>query len=482
MVHTTGLARGRWKLLRDALLDAAAAAPAGNNAPAPANITIDGHNSCSIHSFPGYQMLQSKWVDGDEPYGNEDIQALKRIMGGADYAGHTRDDWSRLIRVLQALRWRGLDITLKCNAGTVREPPVLGDMPLGWRLSELSEDGSSTVYRIQLDVAATSTTANKDRGPPPAPDPQWTDFGIKAYRCPSDCGDGDDDSCAAPNVVVTYIHERRRRRTTLQDLVRHRTTGIDNTGSVCVWDAAQTLAWYLCCTRHGLLLEQTTTVNNAVQLEQNQVVTVLELGAGMAALSSLMILQHLSERHQKKVKVVISDGQPECVENNKINCLLLESELRSRVECVLLPWSLSVSTTMPPIQATATLIADCTHFDQYHGELLWTMLYHTAVGGTIYLCQPRRGKSWSMFAALMEAVNRHAAGTVTAAPSPIVLVQQVALAELDVKRDAYESQSSTNGFRSDVHHPFLYRVKKLRTETENDKQSIVAAISIRNAT
>jgi hypothetical protein len=347
----------------------------------------------------------------------------------------------------------------------------------------ISEDGSSTVYRIQLDVAATSTTDNKDRGPRPAPDPRWTDFGIKAYRCPSECGDGDDDSCAIPNVVVvTYIHERRRRRTTLQDLVRHRTTGIDNTGSVCVWDAAQTLAWYLCCTRHALFLEQTTTVNNANQLEQDQLPTVLELGAGMAALSSLMILKHLDERYKKKVKVVISDGQPECVENNKINCLLLESELRSRVECVLLPWSLSVSDTMPSIQATATLIADCTHFDQYHGELLWTMLYHTAVGGTIYLCQPRRGKSWSMFAALMEAVNRHAAGTVTAAPSPIVLVQQVALAELDVKRDAYESQSSTNGFRSDVHHPFLYRVKKLRTETENDKQSIVAAISIRNAT
>jgi Lysine methyltransferase len=441
----SSLARGRWKLLRNALL-LDPTVPVGTAA-------IDDDCHTSIHSFPGYQMLQSIWVDGNEPHGTEECHSLMRIIGGK--AGYTREDLPRLNRVLQAIRWRaGLEISLKCDYRTMTDSSFL-DLPLDWR-AEPSEDGSSTtVYCIKkLD----ETTRAHDPDDPYPRHPQSTDFGIKAYRCANDCDNG----------VVIYIHERRRQRTTLRDLVRHRATGIDNTGSVCVWDAAQTLAWYLCT--H--LFDPMTMIG--ADQQQNELI-VLELGAGMAALSGLMMLQQLSHWHQSKMKLFISDGQPECVENNKINCLLLEAELRSRVECVLLPWSLFVPTTMASIQATTTLIADCTHFEQYHGELLWTMLYHTAVGGTIYLCQPRRGQSWATFAALLETLNHN---HVSAAAAPIVQVQQIALVELDTKRTEFESQSSTNGFRSDVHHPYIFSVKKLRTETENDKKTIIESLSM----
>jgi Lysine methyltransferase len=447
----SSLARGRWKLLRNALLLDSTTVTVGTA------VADDCHTS--IHSFPGYQMLQSIWVDGDEPHGTEECQSLMRIMSGK--AGYTREDLPRLNRVLQAIRWRGLEISLKCDYRTMRDS-TFSDLPLDWR-AEPSEDGSSTTVCCIKKLDETTTAHDLDDN---LRHPQSTDFGIKAYRCANDCDNND---------VVIYIHERRRQRTTLQDLIRHRATGIDNTGSVCVWDAAQALAWYLCT---HLLDDQMTMVRADQQPDE---LIVLELGAGMAALSGLMMLQQLCHRHQSKMKLFISDGQPECVENNKINCLLLEAELRSRVECVLLPWSFFVPTTMASIQATTTLIADCTHLEQYHGELLWTMLYHTAVGGTIYLCQPRRGHSWSTFAALLERLNHHnvavAAGTTSVVP-PMVQVQQIALAELDTKRTVFEYQSSTNGFRSDVHHPYIFSVKKLRTETENDKKIIIGALSM----
>lgn len=433
-LQSSSRARGRWKLLRNALLDDSSAIVSSSSRTDMMLI-----NCHSIHSFKGYQMLQTEWVDENERNDIHGVQLLKKLLCDVEGYAYSREDLPRLVRVLQAIRLPREDITLKCELGTIRDS--FGDMPMGW-LAEISQDSNNnaTIWRIKRENVSPML---------------YTDFGIKSYRCTNvSCGGGNDDN-------VIYIHERRRQRTTLQDLVRHRTTGIDNTGSVCVWDAAQTLAWYV-----GTHIAQIISINAKEERE----LKILELGAGMAALSSLMILKQLHNRHKKKIqaKVFITDGQVESVENNKINLLLLHAELRNNVECLLMPWSFSVSssTTMASIQASITLIADCTHFEEFHGELLWTMLYHAAVGGTIYLCQPMRGQSWSNFSALMETINGRSA-------SPIVQVTQIMNSELETKRIDFESKSATNGYRLDVHHPYIFSVTKLRIETEDDQKSII---------
>lgn len=416
----SSVARGRWKLLRNALLD--------NRSPTRSSkIDVSRH---SIHSFGGYRMLPSQWVTAKQGE-DEDYETLLENLCNANHDFiYSLQDIPRLIQVMEALGVDTINSPIRCQCDR-DTTDVSAALPSGWNIEFLSNydvTGSSSLYRIRRDRSISSS-----------------EFGIKAYR------NGHDSTS-----TTLFVHERRIQRNTLQDLVRHRTTGIDNTGNVCIWDAAQTLAWVM------------STLQDRAEIETCDSAVILELGAGMAALSSLMMLKQWKRRGLTP-KVVITDGQMESVENNVINRLLLEPELRSHVECLLLPWSLDVNMT-ESIQATTTLVADCTHFEEYHGELFWTMLFQTAVGGSMYLCQPKRGKSWLNFAFMVEKVNECSA-------SPVVEVTELTFTELEQKK--MESDPKTTGFRADIHHPHIFSFLKLRQETWNDQQIIMETIHSR---
>ena len=304
-----------------------------------------------------------------------------------------------------------------------------------------------------------------------------------------------------PTTKSTTIRDR------IEGLLSHRIhNGVDNTGNVRVWDAEMTLAGFLLdivsdidedddaggireentglsylrnqlrsmmCTRAcpsyvdddeeeervGKGYSATTTTAISKPTTTATVCNILELGAGQAGLAGLAMMVVASSHsqfvssHDKEVsrmkpsRVILTDGHPKCIENNKI-CVDLTKKMITKtqsaattnnvaveVECNLLRWDSSSNGAIKCRQINnfvqdnsrdgteiiedaqsavdegmyhLCLASDCVHFQEFHDGLFTTIARTLTIGGIALLCQPKRGTSLNNFIELIDAVNNDA--------------------------------------------------------------------------
>jgi hypothetical protein len=242
--------------------------------------------------------------------------------------------------------------------------------------------------------------------------------------------------------VHCIVRERAKIKLSLEELTSHTRT-VDNTGNICIWDCELILTW---------ALQQCEWLQSTADL------TIAELGVGMAGLAALSLAR-------KATTIYLTDGHPGSIQNNQINlsmmrCLnMLPSQCSYHV--LLLPWSLDV--TERHIQADITVVSDCTHFDEYHGALFWTLLACTKVGGTIWMCQPNRGKSLDRFLNLVQAVN--AANT-----HKLVEMEELVIPLVEQKHQKLSETDRT--YNANIHRPRIFNLRKLRCLDEFDEMTI----------
>lgn len=317
-----------------------------------------------------------------------------------------------------------------------------------------------------------------------------------------------------PTTKSTTIRDR------IEGLLSHRIhNGVDNTGNVRVWDAEMTLAGFLLdivsrmdedddaggireentglsylrnqlrsmmCTRAcpsyvdddeeeervGKGYSATTTTAISKPTTTATVCNILELGAGQAGLAGLAMMVVASSHsqfvssHDKEVsrmkpsRVILTDGHPKCIENNKIcvdltkkmmneyglndgtNALTTKtqsaattSNVAVKVECNMLLWDSSSNGAIKCRQINnfaddnfrdgteiiedaqsavdegmyhLCLASDCVHFQEFHDGLFTTIARTLTMGGIALLCQPKRGTSLNNFIELIDAVNNNA--------------------------------------------------------------------------
>ena len=246
------------------------------------------------------------------------------------------------------------------------------------------------------------------------------------------------------------LHVRERisnPRRSLQELTSHHHHGaVDNTGNICVWDCEKVLTWYL---------QQNPHVTKAAE-------TILEIGAGMAGLAALSC--------SSVKEIYLTDGHTDCVWSNRIQVKLLQAQRRAsgncanKVHCSLVKWSYSDTAVC---QADCTFVSDCTHFQEWHGQLLWTLLQNARVGGVIWMCQPDRGASLRNFFNLVHSLG--------ADSLEIVEQKDATLQELHERYLKDDKQ-----YDPDIHRPRIFSLKKMRAMTSSDCDVIQTHISERS--
>ncbi len=186
--------------------------------------------------------------------------------------------------------------------------------------------------------------------------------------------------------ITRETRKLRSKTATIQDrlegLLSHRNhNGVDNTGNVRVWDAEMTLAGFLLdvvvsliggtddaidqqgenvglsCLRNRIrsmiltpctpeikgtrTAAMTSRTNPSIAKSQETVCNILELGAGQAGLAGLAMMaasfKSVFASHgrglskMKPCRVILTDGHPKCVENNKICVELTKKMIVSKV-------------------------------------------------------------------------------------------------------------------------------------------------------
>jgi hypothetical protein len=385
-------AKGRWKLLRAALLREAVPDEAS-----------------SIHQFPGY----SSHLIPCEPV----VAAADLLKSLEDALNDERDEEKVALAV-----WALLALEPKRCLWTI---------PIRTNFQQ---------ERLSLLLSPHMIEFQSDPSPMLLLTPYFdaNDVQVKCY------------SLSHANV---YTRERSRTaRKSLHELTSHhhaQTEAIDNTGNICVWDCEIVLAWYLWQPGSRRIAQGTT---------------LLEVGAGMAGVAALAGDGICSQ-------IFITDGHTDCVWNNRINLRLLRqanSTGPSHIECSILRWSYNDGTLL--CSADSTLVSDCTHFQEWHGQLLWTILRHTRVGGSIWICQPNRGQSWSRFHQLME---RTVLGNIAS-------IQEHRCDRLDELHAQFQLEHSSS-YEPDRHRPRIFQIRKVGEVTLQHRDAIQEHIRIRDS-
>lgn len=250
----------------------------------------------------------------------------------------------------------------------------------------------------------------------------------------------------------------------------HRDHEIDNTGNVCVWDCEKSLLWAL------------------LKTSQQKFDRVVELGAGMAGLVALGLAASKRTSH-----VVVTDGNAGSLQSNRSHLRLAEISPTSRFECsfetLLLPWALEAAeegTAFRDLKqrpVDLAVVSDCTHFERYHGHLLWTLIQSTVVGGQIWMCHPNRGRTLERFLEIVrllvspETLRTASTPTPTSTWDPLLTLEEKTFAEINEKHQRFEKENPH--YRSDVHRPRFFSMVKLRKATETDRLLIIDHVSFR---
>lgn len=264
------------------------------------------------------------------------------------------------------------------------------------------------------------------------------------------------DSTSPTQLSGCCIYTREAARESgvrVSSLFSHVTHGVDNTGMVRVWVAEQVLL-------HILL----TSLRGEVDLVGKR---VLEIGGGMTGLCGLG-LAALGECSD----VVITDGNPDCIGNQKIciamceqknvfQCPVRSHRLRWLKEDPLDELSLVMSSKAgrderdeldrdnAPLTAFDVIIAaDCLFFRDFHKDLLWVLETAVAPNGVVVLLQPQRGGSMNQFIKIAE--NSFFIQIVeNYSPEVWALHQQYLIAN-----------AGSTSYEPDIHYPILVIMRK----------------------
>jgi hypothetical protein len=295
----------------------------------------------------------------------------------------------------------------------------------------------------------------------------------------------------------------------------------------------------------------------------NCTLNVIELGSGMAALPSLFLssLQHFIHNYKRNnhpscadmnenkindsthikifdnipnIKVTITDGHPNCIQNNKLCTNLLDDIYTTTnnsddrdlqpipithennqcqnssidVHCQQLLWKTcsggvkecqqlveqrcgyntnyhddgTTSTTPSRTQFDLCLVSDCIHFVDFHDALIATIGRLLRVGGLCLLCQPCRGDTLRKFVERVEFVNSNGLeryGWVT-------LFDIQIYHKYDKKiMDAHEYYSGNHKDVYDfhIHYPVLLCLRKMRQYDETvDTHAAINNYIVKNDT
>jgi hypothetical protein len=313
------------------------------------------------------------------------------------------------------------------------------------------------------------------------------------------------------NSCILWTREPRETKLSLDDLVSHRKTGVDNTGNICVWDSERTLAYLLFHHLHdlpailvsSLKADSTTTTTTTTTTE---VCNILELGTGMAGLAATslglrLVLDDHSTRSinsSRHFNITLTDGNASGVKNNIVNQYLtnLYSQTEQEhpyqslnVNCELLLWDATIgltessvaASTLYPSSQHVILVSDCIHFQDFHAALAITSLYLLRVGGFAIYCQPTRGDSLENFVTLLQFAN----STPVTGPPPLEKESTTISTErnlllsfmwwshpvLDARHELAIKDDDT--YEESLHHPKILIVTKLRELAESDRQMLI---------
>jgi hypothetical protein len=578
-------ARGRWKLLRRAIVRSAATAATSETTSANG----DPQQDHSIHSFAGYHLLPPSTVSvtrASRPDIWEQLLQLQLQVGtdteieSADASTATATTTLKQTLVDSILALTAMDPdcrVLEFSVSLLHEDGKQDAVDMNahnllllslqqhcadwllqlqrqcaWKKCDCQWRGGGGVVADEVPVPAADASAQRFmlriQFEPVEAHSQYT---IREYRTNTNASstsstsgasanDGNGNTATSPPAIVLARERVPTRQVSLQELVSHHhqrydnsndnldsnaidNRGIDNTGNICVWDCEKTLAWVLLQEQEqqrssGINIASFTTTTAATTAASPRIVT--ELGAGMVGLAGLCLVaaeaNHDNSNNNGIQELYLTDGHIDSVTNNRVHVRLgqaaggqfllpqsSQSAARSStaccVHCSVLKWSIesdkresdsntntktnqraavAVDTTSPspPLPpADWTLISDCTHFEEYHAELFWTLITCTVStgGGTIWMCQPDRGKSLDRFLDLVRAVNGgentndSSDGTPTTSTPPLVLVQEQHYETLRAKHEELLQRDKT--YDPNIHRPRVFCLRKLRAETERDR-------------
>jgi predicted nicotinamide N-methyase len=170
--------------------------------------------------------------------------------------------------------------------------------------------------------------------------------------------------------VVLQVRLLKPQKFNLAKYKQHEFTGFLNTGLMNVWEASHVLAH---------VLKFNSKLSNAI---------ILELGGGMAAVSSLI----LSKYHTRS-RFIATDGNPDCVAN-------IQRNIQGKpVVAQHLIWGTQTIAN----KADVIIVADCTYDDAFHRNLLDSIEQNLSPRGTAFLVAPNRGGSLQRFTSLVQS-------------------------------------------------------------------------------
>jgi hypothetical protein len=431
----------RWSILRNALLQKSSSSSAH-----------------SIHRFPGYQLLRPETTDTTSK------QDVARIMDPLlkTYDWNPAQSLEENLHQLEiAILALGCCKPKGCCLQVQGFPEKKDTKPSSWIIDTLKQNCRSSVNLQVVDESTDLLTLLVQEG-------SSTKYNSCQYRL--------DDTCSL------WTREPRETKLSLEDLVSHRTTGVDNTGNICVWDSERTLAYLLYHHFKDLDLMKRPR-------------SILELGTGMAGLAAISLglrivqleedINDDDEQHPRSeypIQVTLTDGHAEGVKNNLVNQYLTRvfantatsdddderhpyKKLDVSAKVLLWTTDLSPATTTKKEVSDVVLVSDCTHFQNFHAALAITTLRSLRVGGTAIFCQPQRGDSLENFCTLLKVPTTIVGLLASLEWKTHPLLEEQHLRALKEKSDVYDPN---------LHQPKLLLVTKLRELTEEDCQAFVA--------
>lgn len=493
------LANARWAILRDALL---------KKVTDPSS----RHHQHSIRRFPGFNFLKKQENDGSNEGG---CRAIELLLKEYRWNSSQSLEWNldRLQIAVLALaacfpKGKCLDVVVafaKIASSSLNETcgaPVstqewfdtlktrLCESVCLWNVKEEETNGNHTeVSHVRL-ITTTLLVQESSNST------KYTAFRYDlddSTDCIDDLGPAT-DSTPEPrrkHSCTLWTREPRETKLSLDDLVSHRNTGIDNTGNICVWDSERTLAYLL---YHHLRDFAALSLN----MDSSEEYNILELGTGMAGLAAIalglrLVMEHKSKDQcsRRSFNVLLTDGNAAGVKNNSVNQYLTNLHSTAQpehpyqsliVSCELLLWETDWQESSPSIVNSCSqdviVVSDCTHFQNFHAALAITTLRSLRVGGSAVFCQPSRGTSLDNFVALITVTNcsqsngpEHDEIRVTI-DDPLVSCTWWSHSLLEEKHHQ-ALQEHHEIYNESLHLPKILIVTKLRDLAETDRQNMM---------
>ena len=422
-------AKARWSILRNVLLEKARSSTSSSQT-----------QKHSIHRFPGYQLVERRPAD------------TKPILASLqDFQWNSKDSIEDNVQKLATVCWA---VAAACPTGTriqVHHAPP-------------SPSTTTALWMDSLQTRCESTVSITDVAEEKGILTMWIQEQSKAFSKFSVYEYGLDDRWR----ILT--REPRETRLSLTDLVTHRTTGVDNTGNICVWDSEKTLAY--------LLYHHLDAFANVLTQPPRR---ILELGTGMAGLAAVAIAMQLLTDSKSidtatptRIEVTLTDGHLDGVQNNQVNQVLtkaslgadsLHSYLRLHITEKVLLWTVIVEREGVEPQ-DLVLASDCTHFQSFHAALVVTTLRSLRVDGCAIFCQPTRADSLDNFCTLLQSVPDLCS---------MEWINHPSVEDCDVRaKESYPGLYDTT-----LHYPKLLIVRKLRDLTIGDSNEFVKQQKLR---